>query len=199
MGADIHFYVEKKVDGKWRIQGDVSREVEDDYTHINVNSVFSSDRCYNSFAILADVRNGRGFAGIKTGEGFNPISAPRGIPKDASDEYKEIVEQWGVDGHSHSYHTLRQLLDYDWMQETQLQGWADVRTYLEWVFYGKKSSGPKSCCDGVDGPNIKHMSEKEAADIVKQYEALSWQERKQFDFSSYVHTYVMAKCSVSYA
>ena len=42
------------------------------------------DRNYNLFAILANVRNGTAFAGCKTGEGFNPISNPKGVPSDAS-------------------------------------------------------------------------------------------------------------------
>jgi hypothetical protein len=39
-------------------------------------------RHYFLFAWLADVRNGKGFAGIVTGEAIRPLSAPRGIPPD---------------------------------------------------------------------------------------------------------------------
>lgn len=200
MGADIHFYVEKKIDGKWQMHGTVEREDSgDDGEWMRVCNGFSDYRCYNAFAILAGVRNGSGFAGIKTGKGFNPISEPRGIPEDASDEYKQIAAQWGVDGHSHSYHTLRQLLDYDWMQETQLQDWTDVRVYLDWVMRGKQTSGPESYCGGVSGPDIKHLAEDEAAELVEQYRSLPWSDRKQFDFSKYANNYVLAKWQVNYA
>jgi hypothetical protein len=46
-------------------------------------------RNYNLFSILADVRNGVGFAGCKAGEGFEPISMPRGFPVDASPSVKK--------------------------------------------------------------------------------------------------------------
>lgn len=50
-------------------------------------------RNYDVFAILADVRNGRGFAGIETGDGFVPIlgfgeAALRGLPDDLSPELR---------------------------------------------------------------------------------------------------------------
>lgn len=69
-----------------------------------------SERNYGLFAILADVRNGRGFAGDKIGEPTVPISAPRGIPADASEGYASEVD----DGHSHTWYLLSELLDYDW-------------------------------------------------------------------------------------
>jgi hypothetical protein len=57
MGTDIHIAVERFDGVRWRFTG---REVD-------------CVRCYNLFAILADVRNG---------EGFVPISLPRGFPHD---------------------------------------------------------------------------------------------------------------------
>lgn len=41
------------------------------------------NRNYDLFAALADVRNGVGFAGVKTGKAIEPIAMPRGIPDDA--------------------------------------------------------------------------------------------------------------------
>lgn len=73
-----------------------------------------SGRNYGLFAILADVRNGRGFAGVKIGEPTKPIDEPRGVPEDASPEYVAEVETWGGDGHSHSWFTLAELMAYDW-------------------------------------------------------------------------------------
>jgi hypothetical protein len=200
MGADIHFYVEKKVDGVWQIHGDVEREdYGDGDVYVSVKSGFCDDRCYNAFAILADVRNGRGFAGIRTGEGFNPISAPRGIPEDASDVYKEITDRWESDGHSHSYHTLGQLLNYDWMQETKLQGWTLIKDYLPWVLRGKRSSGPDRYCGAVSGGSIKHLTQDEADDIVAQYKKMSWEEKETYLKSNHLQSYVLAEWGVNYA
>ena len=80
-------------------------------------------RNYDVFAMLADVRNGSGFAGVDTGEGFVPISPPRGLPEDASSEIYES----GIDyGHSHSWLTLRELLDLEdngyWDRTTRHRG-----------------------------------------------------------------------------
>lgn len=84
-------------------------------------------RNYNLFSMLADVRNGHGFAGVPTGGGFVPISMPRGLPDDVKKGiYDEEVEDY-VDGfyygdHSFSHLSLKELLDYDWTQVSRLCG-----------------------------------------------------------------------------
>lgn len=174
MGCDIHLYVEKKIDGKWQLQGKL---VDDDGYKSIQGKPFYHGRNYNLFAILADVRNGRGFAGIKTGEGFNPISEPRGVPDDASDEYKAMVESWGCDGHSHSYHTLRQLLDYDWTQSTSLQGWCDMVEWERWARWNRsQGKGPDSYCGGVSGVSVQHISADDADAI---FAGVEWQKREE--------------------
>ena len=75
-------------------------------------------RNYALYSILADVRNGYGFAGVFTGMGFTPIAPPRGVPEDASPEYRAEVAAWGGDGHSHSWLTLKELQAYDWHKTT---------------------------------------------------------------------------------
>lgn len=67
MGTDIHSIAQVKRDGKWTtvaigIAGDI--------------------RSYDTFAMLANVRNGRGFAGVRTSTGFPVIHKPRGLPND---------------------------------------------------------------------------------------------------------------------
>jgi len=159
MGCDIHFYTEvKQPDGSWVLHGSVSNEGDSEGEWLSADELYDG-RNYNLFAILANVRNGRGFAGIKTGEGFNPISEPRGIPEDVSAEVAKIIEQWDCDGHSHSHHTLRQLLEFDWTQVTSLQGWVDASEWCDWSRYNRKGGyGPKSYSGGVSGPNITHLS-----------------------------------------
>ena len=199
MGCDIHFYVEKKqADGSWKIHGSFNREEDDDGDWISqTDECLYSDRSYDLFAILADVRNGRGFAGIKTGEGFNPISDPRGIPNDASHEYCEIVEQWGCDGHSHSYHTLRQLLDFDWTQTTTCQGWCGMESYLPWAECQRRGSSPKSYYCSIVGGGIEHLGEDDAAKLVEQFKALDWDGRKEF-IQQHQGKYALAKWNPTY-
>lgn len=87
----------------------IARDGEDEASRLQS---WFSDRNYRLFAMLADVRNGRGFAGCDTGDRLEPIAAPRGVPFDASPEYKEEVDGWGVDGHSHTYFTVAELRTY---------------------------------------------------------------------------------------
>ena len=62
MGTDIHSIAQVKRDGQW----------------VTVAIGIAGDqRNYNTFAMLANVRNGRGFAGCWTSTGF-----PRGLPED---------------------------------------------------------------------------------------------------------------------
>ena len=164
MGCDIHMIaqVRDKYDHKWK----------------NLPNKVYDWRSYNTFAILADVRNGRGFAGIKTGEGYQPISQPKGLPEeiDLADEgesaklyeyewYKDepgkFITRWLGD-HSHSYLTLKELEDY-WKEH------ANSKTYLTGVIpydVFKKldgtDKGPESWSGGISGPDIIVISESEA-------------------------------------
>ena len=67
MGCDIHTVMQVKRKNGWKTI---------------YSNVGGEDRDYNSFAVLADVRNGSGFAGVKTGDGWVPIDFPRGLPED---------------------------------------------------------------------------------------------------------------------
>lgn len=49
---------------------------------MDVATFWDDERHYQLFSVLADVRNGYGFAGVPTGEWVKPISSPRGIPQD---------------------------------------------------------------------------------------------------------------------
>lgn len=58
---------------------------------------------YDLYAILANVRN---YSGAEY------ISNPKGVPDDCNKYIKKDIEEWGVDGHSHSYLTLRELVEW---------------------------------------------------------------------------------------
>lgn len=130
MGCDIHFFTEKKTSGN-NYQGprDISVdrnskieeiiegipveerwvsadtwEIDDDDGYWVADEIYDN-RNYYLFAILADVRNDGS---------VESIDYPRGIPHDCSSGYSYITKQWGSDGHSHSYFTLKELLEVDW-------------------------------------------------------------------------------------
>lgn len=67
-------------------------------------------RDYRLFAMLADVRNDGSITPIAPTE--------RGVPADASVEYLRLVEQWGVDGHSHTWVTMEEVFDQTWHRRT---------------------------------------------------------------------------------
>ena len=122
-----------------------------------------SGRNYRLFAFLADVRNGRGFAGIDTGEAVVPIAPPRGVPDDASTEWKEYVEEWGEDLHSTSWFTLAELKAADWDRGTIERGVITEEVYLR-LKLGGFSETPNSWSGAVSGPGLVTMT-------PEQYEA----------------------------
>src|SRR5262249_2591595 len=126
---------------------------------------------YNLFGILANVRNGSGFAGCDTGDGFVPISVPRGLPGDVSDEVRAETNRWGEDGHSHSWFTVAELLAYDWTQTTRLRGFVSAVNYYEWNRWRRQEGeGPDSYSGDIWGAGIEKVSEDE---IRRRIEALT--------------------------
>ena len=131
--------------------------------------------------MLADVRNGSGFAGCVTGDGFKILSEPKGIPKNASKEIKKMSKEWGEDGHSHSWHTLKDLLEWDWEQVTVHEGIVNMEEYK-----GFKENGyPESWCGGVGGGNSKVVSNEEMDKLLasgkkdpnqRYYTSVRWEE-----------------------
>jgi hypothetical protein len=164
MGCDIHFFTEVRKNGKWESVDEW--EEEDGWTH--VERELYRGRNYNLFSILADVRNGYGFAGIDTGEPFNVIAAPRGVPESASDEYKNLVTQWGPDGHSHSWLTLQEILDFDWTQKTVNAGVLSARQFIEWDRWNRKQGdAPESWCGSISGGGVINVTGPELAEMCK--------------------------------
>lgn len=176
MGCDIHTRAERRnSSGNWELLGrvfksinyqeDMPERIDEDGFEWNVklsNQPYEG-RNYNLFSILADVRNGYGFAGIKTGEGFNPISEPRGIPADISEEGMKFLNSYESDGHSHSYFTLDELTKFDWRQLTIHRGVLSIEEYKALKESGETQ--PSSWSGGVSGPGII-IIEEDQADII---------------------------------
>jgi hypothetical protein len=89
MGTDIHLFVEKYDGEKWVHVPPPLKELYKN--HATGEPVMDHDwyfgRNYDLFALLADVRNGRGVAGIDTGDRITPIvEGLRPMPDDLSPE-----------------------------------------------------------------------------------------------------------------
>lgn len=173
MGCDIHLFVEKRGDdGKWQSadtwEPDEDTE-ENGQLRIPYEKRFFSDRNYDLFAILADVRNGRGFGGANTGDGFNPIEDPKGLPDDVTDLVKGESDGWNSDGHSHTWFTVKEIMDYDWTQVSKLRGYVEMKTFFEWSRWSRKNGEcPDSYCGGVGGGGVRLLSMAEGdAELAK--------------------------------
>jgi hypothetical protein len=169
MGCDIHCWAEaKKPDGTWDVvPGIVTRDTEPGNPGEAVEG-----RNYALFALLAGVRNY---------DDVVPLAEPRGIPHDGSDYYLKMVENWGGDGHSHSWLTLAELLAHDWAKGVKETGLVSAFHYAEWKSRGFKGN-PKTWNLGMSG---KRLPSTEAMDewIAKHGTPLD-------DISCRVHVYM---------
>jgi len=192
MGCDIHSYAEifwGKTDPSWMCVGKFwpyEYHNEDNfprrYVEWEANETLTlhpwGGRNYNLFALLADVRNGYGFAGVDTGDAVEPLSIPRGLPDNLSEYVAKENKEWNGDGHSHSYFTLKELLEFSGERIKTERGWVRSEQYI--LF--KKDGKPKSYCGGVDGQHVEHIDAKEMDRRIDQnklteheYTQVEWQ------------------------
>lgn len=204
MGCDIHFRVEKRVDGVWKhaekMVPNKYWEPGDDEPEMEAEKLYSG-RNYSLFSILANVRNGRGFAGCDTGDGFKPIAMPRGLPPDVSQPVKDDSERWGCDGHSHTWLTLAEVLAFDWTQTTKQRGWVNALEAEEWLRLKEWNIHPPSWCGSVGGGMVKHISMVEMEQLIKDVHAQYpiYRDFKQELENRYCHTYALAEWEIDYA
>lgn len=168
MGCDIHIYAETKKREYWHYTGDFWENpyFKEDQLPTDYNRRYQAEpycgRNYNLFALLADVRNGYGFAGCDTGDAIIPISKPKGLPEDISDEIKAKSDYWDSDGHSHSWLTLKELVDANIERFKTARGWVGSKEFIEFKETGK----PNGWCGGIGGPKIEHISNQEMLDRI---------------------------------
>lgn len=148
MGCDIHVTFQKKVGASW----------------IDIEHKYEENRHYQLFGWLANVRNGYGFAGCTTSQPIEPLSEPRGFPKDfevtTGDEHpmpswfnNEIDEdnphsKWMGD-HSHSWLSADEILNSK-MKTIWKTGIISIEEFNSW----DGVSQPKSYCAGISGNSI---------------------------------------------
>lgn len=186
MGTDIHPICEVKENGKWRrntdkifpnpyyyhlqemIKKDPNYEIpsflEEDLNQPLIENP-ESNRNYDKFAILADVRNGVGFAGVETGRGFEPMSNYRGFPEDVDEEYKEEYSDWT---HSHTWIDLNDIKNYNWDRMTIKSGVITLEQYkkLRDPFSKHNTKTPETWSGGVGGGNNITISMEEADKVL---------------------------------
>lgn len=193
MGCDIHLFVEVRKNDQWEAAGKpvinqyfyedkpseylpkflTNKQPEPSFAapmageHPYIRERFYSDRNYALFGILANVR----WLDIQ------PIAEARGIPKNASLEYKTVAEEEGEDGHTHSYLTVQEILAYDWTQTIKTTLFMSLKTYFDWSNYGRYyGEFPKpnyyTEYDGIFVENSpdKYISENQAIEILKNFE-----------------------------
>lgn len=163
MGCDIHSFAEIKIKG-WHLLRDefenpwFDPSAKDDFAGKRKHIHPIDNRNYDAFAILANVRNGSGFAGVDTGDGFKVISEPKGLPNDMSHALKSISEDEDSDfylgDHSFSWLTLQELLDFDWSLDTIQRGVVGVDRFIAAL---ENNGVPTSYSGGVFGPKITHV------------------------------------------
>lgn len=171
MGCDIHIMAEVKRNGRWeKNQKAVFKnpwydpKVSDwDLAKEEFISDPDSGRSYDWFSVLADVRNGYGFAGVRTGSGFNIISEPKGVPDDASPEWLEEVKQWDGDMHSKSWLSIDELESFNWDQESGKEGIISLDQYRE--LRSTPNACPSSWSGWSSGGNILIVN-TETADMI---------------------------------
>lgn len=164
MGCDIHSYVEQQDDeDNWKqIHGFQSDYYDPNSQYFSTEQFSNADspidgRNYYMFAIMVDVRNEDG--------AVTPISEPRGLPDDVSSEIKKESEEWGVDGHSHSWLTVKDLMNYDQDQMVTHKGLVEFQHYIETK---KDNKEYDSWCGGVYGGNTITLEESDVDTEVKQ-------------------------------
>lgn len=109
MGCDIHSFIEIRTKDKWELC-EIPYFTEYDYKKTrkyekNFTAHPFDWRSYGMFSVLAGVRGSA-----------KPITPPKGIPEDVSSDISKNWEQWGSDGHTPSYYVLRELLEFNFLQ-----------------------------------------------------------------------------------
>ena len=110
MGCNSHLAIEYKVT--------YSHNNQSYWFVFGTNIAESMD--YSLYAFMAGVRNYHEVA---------PIAEPRGVPKGASWEYRDMVEKAGSDGHSHSWLLVK---EFRQAFNAAIGKYADYKPAKEW-------------------------------------------------------------------
>lgn len=175
MGCDIHIIVERQQEnGAW------ARVWAHDYEKDDPEGTpdIFRNRNYDLFGILADVRNGFGFAGCPTGSGWPSIAPDRGIPSDSTVTPDEMHD-YTVGDHSYSWVNLDELKAFDWDGvNAEAYGIVTREEYARMRLANE--SRPKAWCGGISGAGVLVVTPEQLMDargiIPFSHVAVTWTE-----------------------
>lgn len=156
MGCDIHAVWQAKKDGKWA----------------EIESTWEQDRHYFLFSWLADVRNGYGFAGVRTYDPIEPIAPQRGIPPDFDRDSYEAGDEdapWLGD-HSFSWLTADEILAAKRPGTINRTGVVPIAFFKAWD--GK--TPPTEWSGGISGRGIEVASVPSEITPTTTHVQISW-------------------------
>jgi len=216
MGTDIHMWVEARAseNDPWQLafpepwtcpwchgtgisKANAYRKVDADCFLCEGAKVVNrfTERSYNLFGMLANVRNGTGFAGVRTGDGYVPISKPRGFPKDMSAKLAKHVGDDGDNGylgmfpneedevedsntseypyplaspgyHSDSWLLLSEILEY-FADGNRVSHHQGYVELSEFKVFLDKGR-PDSWCGGIGGDGVNIVDNQRAKDLLEE-------------------------------
>lgn len=166
MGTDIHAVLEiRNGTGEWETQLQNNKYFGRWEGETEMTARYEvGGRNYDTFAILGNVRNGHGFAGCDTGDGFRYITDCRGLPADMNPRSQEGLS----DEHSASWCTVKELLDFDWTQVSVHRGWVNGVEFEKWDRMKEWKPAPDNYCGGVSGSGVEHITEQEMRQRVQE-------------------------------
>ncbi len=131
--------------------------------------------------------------------GFVPISEPRGIPENVSEQVKSEADRWDGDGHSHSWLTIAELLAYDWTQTTKLRGYVSATEYYAWNRWRRgNGDGPEGYCGDIGGSRIEKVSEEELRRRIEAVTGGDWNRQEDKVKESLAHVYCQVEWEQPY-
>lgn len=163
MGCDIHAAIEINDGEGWQAVRFPNRHYGRWENEPRETCRLDFGRNYDAFAILADVRNGVGVAGLDTGDGFVPMSQARGLPDDISEEAREEA---CTGDHSDTYVTFEEMLGYDWTRTTKERGVVSAVQFEKWDRVKEWNQRPDEYCGDVSGGGVRHISADEMRELV---------------------------------
>ena len=169
MGTDIHSVFQKRTENGWE----------------DVGTNYDEPRHYVLFAWIGDVRNGYGFAGIKTHNKIVPLSSGRGLPED----FQHTVEDWEychgdkwLGDHSHSWLTADEILNAT-PPKIIRSGVITIEQYNKWD--GGEPEG--GWCGGISGPAVVLVESESEIDNKTTHIRVSWEEDTKEYFEYFIN------------
>jgi len=177
MGTDIHLGVERLNNGKWEEVVDLfpnHEQIMGAYNNfrsedpalrepaLEVLNNMPTHRDYDLFAMLANVRNGVGFGGVKRGEPVTPLFADRGRPENTCFALHD-GDHWLGGYHSFTWCTYNEAMAAPWTRAVVTHAVVDFDEWIRWQ--ESDAVTPQMWSQGVAGGNTRIVDESEAKKI----------------------------------